>query len=87
VWARRTHLEKERKEEAKQRVGRLEIIRLQNKVANGETKEAGKWNNTDLKVTDDTVVQTIWGKAMPKSKYGLLLRYRETCTCVVPPVT
>jgi hypothetical protein len=47
VWARRTHLEKERKEGARQRAGRLEIIRLKDKVdmvlAKGETPEAGKW--------------------------------------------
>jgi hypothetical protein len=47
-------LEEERKEEARQRAGRLEIIRLKDKVdmvlATGETPKAGKWNNTDLKV-------------------------------------
>jgi hypothetical protein len=47
-------LEKERKEEAQQRVGRLCIIRLKEKVdmvlEKGEIIETGKWNNTDRKV-------------------------------------
>jgi hypothetical protein len=54
AWARMTRLEKERKEEAKQRAGRLERIRLQDKVnmvlTKGVIPEAGKWNNTDLKL-------------------------------------
>jgi flagellar biosynthesis component FlhA len=41
VWAHRTRLEKEMKEEAEQRAGRIHIIRLKDKVdmllANGET--------------------------------------------------
>jgi hypothetical protein len=83
-------LEKERNEEATQISGRLEIIRLQDKVnmvlAKGATPEADKWNNTDLKV----MIQwfKIEGdKAMPKNKDGLLLHYCETCTHVVSPVT
>jgi hypothetical protein len=46
AWDRRTRLEKERKEEAKQRAGRLERIRLQDKVnmvlAKSVAPEAGK---------------------------------------------
>jgi hypothetical protein len=83
-------LEKERKEEARQRAGRLEIIRLKDKVdmvlAKGETPEAGKLNNTDLKVMIQRFKRE-GGKAMPNNKDGLLHRYRETCTRVVAPVT
>jgi hypothetical protein len=54
AWARRTRLEKERKDEARKRAGRLYIIRLKDNVnmvlAKGETSYAGKWNNTDLEV-------------------------------------
>jgi hypothetical protein len=90
AWARRTHLRQERKEEARRRAGRLDIIRLKMKVdmvlAKGETPEAGKWNNTDLKV----MIQ--WFKrdgdnAMPKNKDGLLLHCSETCTRLVAAVT
>jgi hypothetical protein len=90
TWARRTYFEKEMKEEARQRAGRLAINRLKDKVdmapEKGDTPEAGKWNNTDLKV----IIQ--WfkregGKAMPKNKYGLLPPYCETCTHVVAAIT
>jgi phenylpropionate dioxygenase-like ring-hydroxylating dioxygenase large terminal subunit len=86
TWDYRTRLKKEMKEEARQRVGRLGMIRLKDKLnmvlAKGETPEAGKWNNTDLKV----VIQ--WfkregDKVMPNNKDGLLICYRETCTRVV----
>jgi hypothetical protein len=68
----------------KERAGRLEQVKLKEKVdailAKGATAEAaGKWNNHDLKV----IIQ--WfkhdgDKAMPNNKEGLLLRYRETHT-------
>jgi hypothetical protein len=70
-------LEKERKEETQQRTGRLYIIRLKDKVdmvlAKGETPEAGKWNNTDMKVMIQWFKRE-GGKAMSKSKDGLLLQ-------------
>jgi hypothetical protein len=51
-------------------------------LAEGEASEAGKWNNTDLKV----MIQWFKGdgdKAIQKKKDGLLLHYNETCICVV----
>jgi hypothetical protein len=68
-------LEKERKEETTQRAGRFDIIRLKMKVdmmlSKGKTIDAGKWNNTDLKV------MLHWfkykgGNTMPNNKDGLL---------------
>jgi hypothetical protein len=90
--ARMTPLEKEREEEARQRAGRLDIIRLKDKVgmviAKGETPDAGKWNTIDLKVKIQWFKQE-GNKSMSRNKYGLLLLllYRETCTCVVAAVT
>jgi hypothetical protein len=88
--ARRTRLDKEMKEEPRQRAGRLDRICLKDKVdmvlAKSETPEADKWNKNDLKF----MIQWFkWegDKAMTKNKDGLLLRYRETCTRVVASVT
>jgi hypothetical protein len=55
-------------------------------LAKGAALEACNWNNTDLKVTIQWFKQEGL-KVRPKNKYGLLLCYRETCTCLVPPLT
>jgi hypothetical protein len=73
AWALMILLEKERKEEARQRAGRLYILRLKEKV--DILKVMIKW----LKREGD--------KATPKNKDGLLLQYRETRNCVVITVT
>jgi hypothetical protein len=71
-------------------MGRLDIMWLKMKVdmvlAKGETSEAGKWSNTDLKVM---IHWFKWdgGKAVPNNKDDILLCYRETCTRVVTAVT
>jgi hypothetical protein len=86
MWARRTWLEKERKAREKETAGRLERVKLKEKVddvlAKGATPEAGKWNNHDLNVMIQWFKRD-GDKAMPKNKEGLLLRYRETHTHVV----
>lgn len=76
---RMTRLEKERKQEARQRAGRLGRIWLKDKVgmvlARDETPEAGTWNNTDRKVMIQCFKRE-GDTAMPKNKDGLLIRYR-----------
>jgi hypothetical protein len=79
-------LEKEKKATAKERAARLERILLKDKMdlvlGKGPTPAAGKWNNTDLKVTIQWFKRD-GDKATPKNKEGLILRYRETHTHVV----
>jgi hypothetical protein len=55
-------------------------------LAKGRTLDAGKWNNTDLKVMLHWCKRE-GDKAMPKNKDGLLLRCQETCTLVVAAFT
>jgi hypothetical protein len=68
--ARRTRLDKERKARKKETAGRLERVKLKEKVdavlAKGATLEAGKWNDHDLKVTIECLKRD-GNKAMPKN--------------------
>jgi hypothetical protein len=86
AWARRTRLDKERKAREKETAGRLERVKLKEKVdavlAKGATPESGKWKKHDLKVMIQWFKRD-GDKAMPKNKEGLLLRYRKTHTHVV----
>jgi hypothetical protein len=85
-WARRTRLDKERKAREKERAGRLERVKLKEKVdavlAKWATPEAGKWNTHDLKVMIQWFKRD-GDKATPNNKECLLLSYRETHTRVV----
>jgi hypothetical protein len=84
--AHHTQLEKDKKAKSRERAARLERIMLKDKVdlvlGKGATPAADKWNNTDLKVMLQWFKRD-GGKAMPKKKEGLLLRYRETHTRVL----
>jgi hypothetical protein len=51
-------------------------------LAKGATPAEGKWNNNDLKFMIQWFKRN-GNKSMPKNKYGLILRYRETHTRVV----
>jgi hypothetical protein len=87
AWARRTRVERERKEIEKAKAGVLARQSLKEKVKDviqkGPAPQSGKWNNHDLKVMIQWYKRAGDGD-MPKNKEGLLLRYRETCDRVMP---